>query len=777
MGSLRALRLCLALVVTALIGAGCAGGGGGDGGVSVVPPSPPVSPPSSSTYLNPALVIPPAPAGINAAEYSANYGVGATGAAAAWSRGFTGTGIRIGVIDDGIEDASEMGATAYQEIVGRVDMVNSRDIVPGRNQLSSSLSHGTELTSIIAGNNNGSMTVGVAYGATILAIRADDGANSFSYDDLAAAVNYARTQNVRIINFSLGGSSPPTTVFRNAIAAATAAGIIIVNSAGNDGPSAAEVNYPGLYINDASVSNGLIISAGGVNRDGTFNDRSNYAASVQNYYLTAPGWEIIVPDFGPAGAVPGFQRCGADAVPAVADNLCQIQGTSYASPHVAGALALLMQAFPGLTSQQLLQLTLNSTDDQAAPGVDAITGHGRLNLVKAFQPAGTVAAPISGIGGEIAPGQTIGVAGAAFGDTFADPQRWRSVGFDSFGRTFEVNLASSWLRPRSNSVLSGGEPLLWRYDGRATGFSTSYALADAAPPAAARMIGEAPHASFRSQAMIGPGRSIAFAHGLSALEDYTGAAPQGHMAFVGFEQSSALSQKLNDKSRLTLVSQSGSSTLGANLGFSSRRMSALRFDVVSGRMTGGATFGSISEDGAVLGAAWDQRWGGSPRADTRFVAAAGGIALAPSWDFTVQGEVGATRMARSGWLTLPGGMVTTAGAAALRWSVLPSVLSDQFRDLRGAMSFSISQPLRVESGQFSALLPTANEYGRQSLAFERRAISASPTGREIDASVNYSLWASEKFSGQVGAIYRNQPGHQRNAPAEKAVTMGLRYGF
>jgi hypothetical protein len=537
------------------------------------------------------------------------------------------------------------------------------------------------------------------------------------------------------------------------------------------------VNYPGFYITDSSVSNGLILSAGGVNRDGTFNDRSNYAGAAKDYYLTAPGWEIIVPDFGPTGALPGYQRCGAEASPAIASNLCQIQGTSYASPHVAGGLALLMQAFPGLTSRQIVQLALTTADDQAAPGVDAITGHGRLNLARAFQPVGTVAAPISGLGGEIAPGQTIGVAGAAFGDTFADPKRWRSVGFDSFGRTFEVNLAASWITPRSTGALRGGDPLLWRNDARASGFSTSYALADTPPPAAARMIGEAPHAAFRSQTMIGPGRSIAFAHGLSALEDYTGAAPQGHMAFVGFEQSAALSQKLGDTSKVTLLSQSGSSNLGANLGFTSRRMSALRFDGVSGRMSGGATFGAIRESGAVLGAAWDERWGGSPRADTRFVGATGAIALRPNWDFTVQGEVGATRMAQSGWLTLPGGMVTTAGAAALRWSLLPRALSDEFRDLRGALTFSISQPLRVESGKFSALLPTANEYGRQSLAFQRRMISAAPTGREIDASVNYSLWASETFSGQVGAVYRSQPGHQRNAAPEKAVTMGLRYGF
>jgi Subtilase family len=795
MGTIQILRLRFALVVASLVCGGCASGGGGGVSTPVSPPPPPPSPP---VFLNPALTIPPAPSGIDPTEYAADYGVGATGAAAAWSRGFTGAGIKIGVIDDGVEDASQMSATAYQEIVGRVDPA-SKDIVQvdpvsgnvvssggvARNQLSTSLSHGTELTSLIAGNANGSLTVGMAYGATVLAVRADNGAESFNDHDLANAVNYAVSQGVKVINFSLGSASQSSSEFKAALTAATAAGVIIVNSAGNDGPTASEVNYPGFYATDPTVSHNLIISAGGIDSTGVFYTQSNPAGQAANFYLTAPGWQIIVPDYGPTGPVIinglRYQYCGSESnlppdLAGLPPGLCQIQGTSYASPHVTGAIALLLQAFPGMTPQQIVQLVLTSTDDQAAPGVDSLTGHGRLDLIKAFQPVGTVAAPVSGLGGEIALGQTIGVVGAAFGDAFVHRADWSSVGFDAFGRTFAVNLAPSWLRASRPGLAQNGPPLLWRQSRQAGGLSTSFALSED-PPQAAGVIGETPRAAFRTQLELAPGRQFAFASGVSALAEPNDAPTAGHLAFAGYEQSAAFTQALGDGARVSLLAQGGSTQLGAALGASDKRAGAVRIESVLGAATFAATLGAISEDGGVLGASWDQRFGAAPRASTRFVALTAGRRFSRLWDLSLQGEVGSTRIADSGWLTLPGALTTTAGAASLRWSIMPIALRRAFPDLGGAMTFSISQPLRVEAGAFSAMLPTANEYGRQSLAFSSRPISAEPTGREIDASVDYSLWTQARFAARFSAAYRKDPGHDATAAPEQLVSVTLRYGF
>jgi subtilisin family serine protease len=774
MGLLHALRLRVALCVAALVCAGCASGGGG---APVSPLSPPLPPsPPSAGYLNPTLTIPPTPTGMDANEYAANYGVGATGVAAAWNRGITGAGIKIGVIDDGIEDASQMSAEAYQEIVGRVDPA-SKDINPFRNQLSSTMSHGTELTSLIAGNKNGTLTVGMAYGATVLAVRADSGTAGFDETDLANALNYAVSQGVKVVNFSLGSPYRSNDALRDALAAATAAGVIVVASAGNDGPFASEVNYPGFFSTDPSISHGLIINAGGINEDGTFNTQSNPAGSAANTYLTAPGWSIKVPDFGPPGAVfvngVRYQYCGPEM--GLTPGICQIQGTSYASPLVTGAIALLLQAFPGLTPQQIVQLVLTSTDDTAAPGVDGLTGHGRLNLVKAFQPVGTVAAPVSGLGGEILAGTPIGVSGAAFGDAFAQAQRWKSVGFDRFGRTFDFNLGASWMRAGRPSLARTGAPLLWRSDER-NGLSTSFALAETPPPAAARVIGETPNTVFRSTLTLAPGRTLSFASGVPALDDTPGVMGQGHLDFAGYDQSVAFAQAIGHDATLSLLAQGGDMSLGPRLGFTSRRVSALRLRL-GGAFSGTATLGALSEDGAVLGASWEQRFGAPPRSQTRFVALSGARRLAADWDLTLQGEIGATRIATSGWLKIPGEIVTTSGVASLRWSTMPKALADTFLSLDGAMTLSLSQPLRVEAGHFSARLPSANEYGRQSLLFVDRVISALPTGRELDASVDYSLWTQNQFSARVNAAYRHTPGHEAGAMPEGLVSMALRYGF
>lgn len=777
MGNFLRTRIWLAVAIGALV-AGCAsgGGGGGGGGIVAPPASPPPPPPPAN--LNPALTIPPPPSGINATEYAANYGVGATGAAAAWSRGFTGAGVRIGVIDDGMVASTD---PAFAEISGRVDYARSIDALslPGasfsRNQLSSDNTHGAELASLIAGNANGQQTMGVAYGATIIAVRADNGSGSFANVDLANGLNYAVSQSVRVVNFSLGSSAPSGDTFRNAIAAATNAGVIVVVSAGNDGPGATDVNYPGRFASDPDVGRGLMIVAGGVNADGSFNTRSNVAGSAANFYITAPGWEIIVPDFGPSGPLPGFQQCGASA--GLASNLCRIQGTSYASPLVAGAAALLIQAFPGMTPRQIVDLLLTSTDDQGAPGVDAVTGRGRLNLEKAFQPAGPVSVPLSAAA-SLNAGSEMGVTGAAFGDAFSRGSSWRAVGFDKYGRSFEVSLSPSWRRTRLTDRAQESSPLLWQRGQQGGGaFATSFALAEPAPAEAVGFTGETPQAAFRSELALGEDRRVALAHGVPVAPSATAAELPGHMAFVGYDRGVAVVQDIDSRTRLSVVAQDGSATLGSGYGRSARRGTLARVDYWLGASSFGASIGSVVENGSILGTTWAGSVGAAPEAQTRFVGFSARRRLAAGIEASVETEFGATRMSGGPrLLSTDRELVTSAGVASVQWNTTPKALRAWLPQANGALTIALSQPLRVEDGMFSALLPTANEWGRQSLTFAPRAIGVTPSGREIDASVSYSL-SAESFAARVSAIYATQPGHDRSARNEAAVTLGVRYGF
>jgi len=322
----------------------------------------------------------------SSAEFTRNWGVGGVKAEAAWTRGFTGKNVIIGVVDDGLIPSDP-------EIAGRVHP-GSKDIVDSRNQLTGPGTHGTELAVFIAGAFNDVATVGVAYEATILGIRADDPgcfttSCGFLNADLARGLDYAVSQGAKVVNFSLGSSNPSSQAFRDALARATAAGTIIVVSAGNDGPLAPDVNFPGRYANDPTISSGLILTVGAINPAGALANFSNVAGPSQNWYLVAPGDQVFTIDSGAVGATdPAFQTCFPDFT-------CRMQGTSYSAPHVAGGIALLLQAFPGLTPQQIVQLALQSAEDVGAPGVDSTFGRGRFNIERAFAPIGPLSAPLA----------------------------------------------------------------------------------------------------------------------------------------------------------------------------------------------------------------------------------------------------------------------------------------------------------------------------------------------------------------------------------------------
>src|SRR5262249_47670842 len=152
MVALKAKRIALQVLILALLGAtlgACAKGGDGGRGsppVVVTPPTPPPPPPAPPPL--PPLAPPHArgdfPAA-NSAEYNNDWAVAGTNAIVAWQNNSTRQGIKIGVIDDGIVATDD---PSYAELTGRISP-DSTDIVAGRNQLNSTLTHGSELSALI----------------------------------------------------------------------------------------------------------------------------------------------------------------------------------------------------------------------------------------------------------------------------------------------------------------------------------------------------------------------------------------------------------------------------------------------------------------------------------------------------------------------------------------------------------------------------------------------------------------------------------------------------
>ncbi|HCW49541.1 MAG TPA: peptidase S8, partial [Brevundimonas sp.] len=304
-------------------------------------------------------------------EYQRNWGVGDTNAFAAWRTGATGRGITVGVVDSGIR-------MNHQDLGANISPL-STDIVAGRNQREDQDGHGTRVSSVIAAPFNDYGTVGVAFNSTILSIRADvsdctkpEDKICFKSSDLARALDYAVQNGARVINLSLGGESPLGAQFEAALLRAVNAGVVFAIAAGNE--EGANPEWPGRYASDSRFL-GAIIVTGAHDKAQRIADFSNRAGVSQNVFLSAPGVDVIVDCEG--------------------DSCWRVNGTSFASPAVAGALALLLEAFPNLTGRQAVDILLRTGREAGDPGTDVVYGRGLLDIGRAFQPVGATSAPMA----------------------------------------------------------------------------------------------------------------------------------------------------------------------------------------------------------------------------------------------------------------------------------------------------------------------------------------------------------------------------------------------
>jgi hypothetical protein len=401
---------------------------GGDGSLSPAPIPAPISSTPTPTST-PAPTPTPTPTGsYDTAEYRRSNAAVAANAIAAYNSGATGAGIKIGVVDSGINPA-------LSEFAGKIDPA-SRDVA-GTRALSDEDGHGTAVADVAAGLKDDLGIQGVAFNSTIVALRADDpgscatpktdtgGGCNFFDSAIAAGIDAARLAGARVINLSLGGSAPGTLLL-NAISNATSAGIVIVISAGNDGEKPEGVNPDPFALVPAAAGSGNVIIAGSVGvSDGAggtdasqLSIFSNKAGTGANYYLTALGYRD--------------QAISTDG------KYYYWSGTSFSAPTISGAVALLAQAFPNLTGKQIVDILFKSADDLGATGTDTVFGHGRLNIARAFQPIGTT----SLAGSQIAVTGSNGSMPAAAGDATTTAS-YGAIVLDGYSRAYAVDLAKT----------------------------------------------------------------------------------------------------------------------------------------------------------------------------------------------------------------------------------------------------------------------------------------------------------------------------------------------
>lgn len=248
----------------------------------------------------------------------------ATGLAALAGSGLDGSGVRVAVLDTGLD--------AGHRVFDGLDLVAWADVAEGSEEPVDHDGHGTYVASLLAG---GRPLRGAAPKVELIAVKVFDREGRASDLAVAEGVRFAVAQGADVIGMSLGGDRFPLlgTATEDAVRVAVAAGVLVVAAAGNEGPDNADVRSP------ASVQGAIAVAA--VGRDLRVADFSSRGAAGGGGLIglgprTAPDQkpEVSAPGVGINGAWRGGKYASAD-------------GTSAAVPFVAGALALVLQAHPG----------------------------------------------------------------------------------------------------------------------------------------------------------------------------------------------------------------------------------------------------------------------------------------------------------------------------------------------------------------------------------------------------------------------------------------------
>ncbi len=284
-------------------------------------------------------------------EYSDSWGVSRIGGNYAAATGITGAGIKVAILDSGIDyshpDLKDNYKGGYNFVYDNNDPFDDGYI-----------SHGTHIAGIIGARNNGTGVVGVAPEVSLYAVKVLGGMVMGDLSDILAGMEWAINNKMDVINMSIGAPID-SAAFKDACDRAYQAGIIVVAASGNTHSNTME--FPAAYDSVIAVSS--------TNQDDSFSAFSNYAPKNE---LSAPG-----------AAINSTMRGGAYGV---------MNGTSQSAAHVSGAAAILLAKGvadannDGRRADDVRALLGASAKDLGDPGRDQYFGFGLVDLEKALVP-------------------------------------------------------------------------------------------------------------------------------------------------------------------------------------------------------------------------------------------------------------------------------------------------------------------------------------------------------------------------------------------------------
>ena len=333
----------------------------------------------------------------NDPDYTRQWGLAAIGASDAWDIQTGNADIIIGLIDTGVD-------LDHPDLQGKISA--GWDFVNNDGDPQDDNGHGTHVAGIMAATaNNGIGITGVSWGARIMPVKVLDASGSGSYADVAAGILYAVDHGAKVINLSLGGTSPSITL-EEAVNYAADHGVVMVASAGNRGTTG--VTYPAKYPNTIAV--------GAVDSN----------MSLASFSSQGPEVDLVAP--------------GIDIYSTLLDNSYGLKnGTSMAAPFVSGAAALLLSANGANTNNEIVAALENSTQDLGSPGLEIAFGFGLIQVDKALiydngspTPDGTPTPPVPGGTPTPTPGTS----------TPIPPDNWKSYMEDQY--KIEIQYPETW---------------------------------------------------------------------------------------------------------------------------------------------------------------------------------------------------------------------------------------------------------------------------------------------------------------------------------------------
>jgi uncharacterized protein (TIGR02597 family) len=338
-------------------------------------------------------------------------------AAEAWAAGYVGSSsVYVAVIDDGMQithpDLSPNVWTNPFDPVdgidndgnGFVDDINGWNFVSTNNNVFNGDGHGTHVAGTIgARGGNGSGVAGVNWNVTLIPLKfisngTGNTADAIEAIDYCVGLKALHNLNLVAINASWGGGGYSSEL-HEAIIRAAKAGILFVVAAGNsgldnDGSDAMPANMNTSFgtLNETPASYNSVISVAAIDSMGALASFSDYGAT--RVHIGAPG--VLIYSTYPTNLIGG------------------LSGTSMATPHVTGAVALYASTHPTATANQIRSAILNAATPTTSLNGKVSTG-GRLNLSDIVVPAPSIAAAGAVLSSEIwtngviDPGETVSV--------------------------------------------------------------------------------------------------------------------------------------------------------------------------------------------------------------------------------------------------------------------------------------------------------------------------------------------------------------------------------